>query len=733
MGVTEIEMTNWTKTREPDEIEDGEKKLNSYYKLAEFNHNILESDVESITDLYEETTGKLREINNLSSNNLQSLSVQQSVATNLSLDNLNGNYDNYQGTSNVNISTSDDNIGVKNEDLNVNDDNYVNSVDNNDNNINSNDNNINNNDIGTDDDVNNFSNSNDSYVNYVGDSNVDDDIENDDTNDEITDEKLQVKGNKVLRTCFNLEGFGGSINYTTTALSGYLKSDRAINWDKQNKVTWDLCTSYDSEKKVNSVEWRMLSAKVNISQEQKKLLNEKSAFAVFGIPTDNETGFELIMPCNDVVSVFVNELNTNINYHNRMGGVKYKLNNNLVNFKSMINSDNECLDKTYHEELSDHTDGYHVDMANLNKYIASSSLSSRETIELDLKKYLTVGTNYIDILVGNYIVDENYINKSCGFSKLNLYIIEKPKIDIQMMFYKYKNGERVFFDDSYRPKKDEEVFVRFDIINISENLDFSNISVERLLESANKKTNIKFKANENSAFYGNTDITNSLRCYLNEDFSKEYNLEILQNLEVGQKITLMSDDMVYTILDDEAKSGHVLSYLNVSASYINNKLKFVSDEKTMRACVSQDFGALKIKCSIEDESDELLSDDTSNINDASNINNSNNINDASDARNFLVNVNSDEDFSNLYIKSGQTYTLENLNISDCYYINLVLPQDYEVVDSDTYSNSSQNKVCLSASNNYTQTIEIKLKKKGNQYFYKNKQGEVKINVGQDNV
>lgn len=30
VGVTEVELKNWTKTREPDEIESGEKKLNSH-------------------------------------------------------------------------------------------------------------------------------------------------------------------------------------------------------------------------------------------------------------------------------------------------------------------------------------------------------------------------------------------------------------------------------------------------------------------------------------------------------------------------------------------------------------------------------------------------------------------------------------------------------------------------------------------------------------------------------
>ena len=62
VGVTEVELTDWTKTREPDEIESGEKKLNSHSTLYKFNRNIDESDVENIQDLYD-ASNKLRGIN----------------------------------------------------------------------------------------------------------------------------------------------------------------------------------------------------------------------------------------------------------------------------------------------------------------------------------------------------------------------------------------------------------------------------------------------------------------------------------------------------------------------------------------------------------------------------------------------------------------------------------------------------------------------------------------------
>ena len=95
-----------------------------------------------------------------------------------------------------------------------------------------------------------------------------------------------------------------------------------------------------------------------------------------------------------------------------------------------------------------------------------------------------------------------------------------------------------------------------------------------------------------------------------------------------------------------------------------------------------------------------------------------------------MNISSENGFANLSIKPECEYSVKNLNISEWHYINLVVPQDYEIADSGTYQGSSQNKINLRqmAAQNYTGNIEIKLKKKNNPYFYKNKQGKININV-----
>ena len=73
LGVTEIELTNWTKTREPEEIGDGEKKMNSHSDRAELNEGISSEEVESIDGLYKNVKEdgknylKLRTIKDVSS------------------------------------------------------------------------------------------------------------------------------------------------------------------------------------------------------------------------------------------------------------------------------------------------------------------------------------------------------------------------------------------------------------------------------------------------------------------------------------------------------------------------------------------------------------------------------------------------------------------------------------------------------------------------------------------
>ncbi|MDY2734738.1 hypothetical protein, partial [Intestinibacter sp.] len=218
---------------------------------------------------------------------------------------------------------------------------------------------------------------------------------------------------------------------------------------------------------------------------------------------------------------------------------------------------------------------------------------------------------------------------------------------------------------------------------------------------------LPIEINENNMLFNNQDITSKTRCYINEDFSNQYTLSELNSIASGQKITIMSEDINYTITHANCKDKYVyiesvakLNYIRDNLTYIQirncEKISGLIKENRIKIPVSNAFGCLNITCSVENPDD----------------------------MSFMVNISGSEDFANLLIKPGQTYTINDLRLSQ-YDINLIVPQDYQVVDTDTYSSSIQNKVSLS-STNYEKNVQIELKKKSNPYFYKNDQETVSL-------
>ena len=602
VGVTEVEISDWVKTREVDEIGDYEKKLNSHVDLVELNQNVSIDDVQAIDGLYDDKW-------NLSS--IPLLNGSTSVVSQESAEN------------------SEEGIDVSQENTEI--------------------------------------------------------------SEETTEDIVQasITGNKVLRTIVNT-GTSSLLRYNIEQLSAYLKSDTPVVWSENGTVTWNLWTSVDDKK--TAIEWRMISGKFNLSYEQLQKIKSRDAHMLLGIPADNDYGFELIIPYNDIISVFVNEKPTSINYTSKSTLIQYYLNSTRSDYKYTAGS-NYCKNE-YHNELSNHTDGNHVD---------TNVLDQSGLLDCEILNNLKSGENTIDILIGNIIISKASLNNSNGFSKLNLYIIESPKINISAQFYKYENEEIVYFDENYLPKKDEKVYLRIDVENKS-TITLNNLDLTMKINSQ-----LPLEINGNDVFYDNQDITSKTRCYINEDFSNKYTIDELKSINPAQKMTIMSDDINYTITQQNCKDKYVYIESVATLNYIRDELTYIDSkkletgsssarEKRIRIPVSSAFGCLNISCSVEGEN----LDDTS----------------------FMLNISSSDDFANLLIKLGQTCKLNDLSLSE-YDINLIVPQDYQVVDTDTYSSSIQNKVSLN-STNYEKNIQIKLKKKNNPYFYKNNQESVSL-------
>ncbi len=659
-GVSKIEIYDWTRTREPTEISNGEKKLNSYSTLSGFNKGISDDEIAKIDELYD---AKL---------NLRSISlVSESESA--------------KEDSEV---KSVENKSVKEESVVKNVENELEQAD-------------------TEDELVQV----DIEASEAEKESVqtDTNIEEESVQAEENAPDKSIKGGKVLRTVANYES--STLRYNINSLREYLKSNQSVVWH-DDKITWDLYTRVNENEP--AIEWRLFSAKFNLTSEQLNMIkNSKSIETqmVLGISADNQYGFELMIPFNDIINVFINDKITSINYANRNAVSKYYFNDTLITYKYPLSS--KCPSLDYHNSLSSHTGNSHLDTTGLNE---SDFLDTR------IRENLKIGENNIDFLIGNIIDDENLLSTSNGFSKVNLYIIENPKVDIKTTFYTYHNGEIVYYNKDYLPKNGESVYMRIDIENNSDKIDVENLD---LIMNVSRTNQIKVSAQKVTLDGKSIDV----RCYINEDFSTEgYSISRLKNLNTGEKISIMSDDLKYTVTSNDCKTEYVYLVCNLKMNYITDKLKYsmwknweskagVTNDTRIKIPVSKLLGSFTISLEVEDE--DIV--EVSTLNDNSSLEN----------QAFLLNLVSSEDFVNMYILPGKTYKVEDVCLNLDYKINFVLPQNYEIVDTSSYSNSGSN-LARVQSENTSKNIEIKIKKKKGSYFYKNDQKKITVDFLENN-
>ena len=385
------------------------------------------------------------------------------------------------------------------------------------------------------------------------------------------------------------------------------------------------------------------------------------------------------------------------------------------------NTNHQHYPTIHKSDLSKHTDFYHFETGIFNMS-NTSGLNANMIMETDISNKLNLGENSIDFLVGNFISSESVLNNSYGFSKLNLYIIEKPKLDINIQFYKYIDDEILYFNEDYAPTRGDDVYIRIDITNTSDKFVLNNLDLDM------KITSTPLKINKNTITYNNLNIKNNTRCYINDDFSTQYSIDILKELNCGDKVTIMSDKITYSITKNDAVRSAVICSGNLKMNYIKDDfthIEFKNNQTAIRVPTSSSCGTLNFTCEIEDEDNALAS----NIGDKITENGYSEGGDYKDNKeepSLIVNVSNDNESANLVIKPGQTYKVENLSIDKTYNISLILPQNYIVIDTDTYSSSKQNTVQIDTNSDYDHDIHIKIKKKSNPYFYKNKQDEVDL-------
>lgn len=524
-GVIEVEIDNWTKTREPVEVVQGEKKINSHEDLWELNNGV--ADVDKLEGLYDGSF-KLVDIDTLNENRIA-----------------NGNSD-------------------------------------------------------------------------------------------------LATGGKVLRTIMKSQS--RKLSYDFSTISEYLRSDNPVNW-QNDRISWSTYTSQSD----NAMEWRMVSGRFNLNEQQMNLLDSNKYQIVLGVPVDNQYGFELIIPFNDVLSVFINGGTTRLNYKNSNLVGDYILNNNIMSFEKVSRG-------TEYANLCSHTGNSYVDLKQLN---TNSSI-----LKSNLSKNVSLGENRIDFLIGN-LTSSSY----GGFSRLNLYIIEIPKIDVRLDFYKYDGEDIVYFDNEYTPDMNEEVY--FDVVleNFSENIILENISIEGKIGDLYR---LRFNSSEISYNDQPVEIENCT-----------YTLHPLS------EIILRSGEFKYTVTKENCVREAVYSSLKLRGSYIIEGLpylevyeKLTNKDNRLKNPVEKNIASLSVNCEVEG---------------------------GIDGQEIVFQLSSSDDFCNIILKNGHTSNVKNLGLK-LYNVNLIVPQGYELVECPT-SFSFDNR-------NLSKSTTVKLRKKDMNCFYK---------------
>ena len=118
-----------------------------------------------------------------------------------------------------------------------------------------------------------------------------------------------IKGNKILR----LNTSSGRMYYPfkLSTISTWLLDEENNDLVSLNEgslgtniITWPCySTKINDTSTTSAIEYRMLQGNFKLSNEQLELLKSEKVQAILGVSTDDEKGFETIIPFNDLICI----------------------------------------------------------------------------------------------------------------------------------------------------------------------------------------------------------------------------------------------------------------------------------------------------------------------------------------------------------------------------------------------------------------------------------------------
>lgn len=504
-----------------------------------------------------------------------------------------------------------------------------------------------------------------------------------------------INGNKVLRTRVRTFEPFYSFNYDT--IKTWIGSDVSPTWGDgylgSKIITWPCYVEvlkYDINGEA-PIEWRMLEGEFNLNKEQLELIKSKKVQPVIGI--ESKDGNHLILPFCDLLNVFINGEITDINYRASSEPYKFKVDKSIGNYNLVnIMENNRYCNKEIHNNLSQHTRNKHIDCNILKPTISDNYYK----MVGDISQYIKpeISDYKISLLIGQLgRMGQDVLNYNGGTSKITLFLIENPKFNVSIKPYTVNDsGKKLYISSDYKFSYNEKILFDVEIINESSGYNYSNLDlridlIKEIKDGGMKVSNI-LQLSQGTAKYNTTSIKNDVSLYLNDD-NKPCSISELSNLNQGDKLTISSNEFVYTVTEYNALKEKIDYDYTFQLNYLNNYI-FYKYTNTNRLQVKPIEGRLTVTVN------------------------------GNEGDYFYLKLKGEDNYANIKVKSNEPYTVLNLDYDKEYELSLINSSSYKLV-------SSQSFVLKNALGYNSKSITINANTKSNNYFTQRIIDEIIIN------
>lgn len=511
-------------------------------------------------------------------------------------------------------------------------------------------------------------------------------------NDLNFNNKIIIKGNKVLRGKINFSDPFYFYNYNT--IKSWVGSDVSTIWEGgpsgSKIITWKPYVEILEYKSDGSpVEWRMLEGTFQLNKEQLELISSKKVQPVIGIESDD---FNLILPFCDLMNVFINEEITDINYISTNAKYRFKVGNSNdsgIYYQNInIPENKKYCNEEVDNKISTHTHNKHIDC---NALKSTTNKNYYYNMVGDISQYIKpdISEYKISLLMGQLgRMGENILDYNGGISKITLFLIENPQFNISIKPYIVnEDNKKTDISEDYKFSYGEKILFDVEIVNTSNNYDFSNLDLNINLIKDKLKNSDVLKLNKSVAKYNNIDIRNNINLYLNDE-NTPTSISELSNLNKGDKITISSDKFVYTVTEYNSFTEKIDYDYIFQFNYLNNYIfyKYVNTNRLQ----AKPIGG-KVTVAVKSDEEDY----------------------------FYLRLIGEENSSNIKIKSNELYTICNLDYEKEYELLLINSSSYKPV-------SSQKFVLKNTYEYNKKSINIDVNKKPNNFFTQRKINEILI-------